>query len=190
MVAVAQRGGAHGGGVRPGIGFRLREAGELLAPDHRHQVVLARRTFELVEDRAHRRPEDVDGARRQRRRSRDLAPHDDLCHHAEPEPAEFLGHVVEPEAERLRLAAQALGQLLLQLDVVDDLAFERDQFAVDETPHVLLQQAQLFRQLEVHPDLPVTTIVVRLFAVAAADRARRICRADRRGRAACSRGRR
>jgi hypothetical protein len=148
--AVAHRRGAHRRRVGAGVRFGLGEAAPSFSADHRHEILFPRLALELVEDRADGRSEDVDVARGQRRAARDFAPDNDLGHHAEPEAAEFLRHVVQPEPERLRLAAQPLRQLLLHLDVVDDFALERDQLAVDETADVFLQQAKLFGKLEIH----------------------------------------
>ena len=150
VVAVAHGGGAHGGGIGAGVGLGLREAAGLLAADDRHQVFVAGAAFERVEDRADRKAEDAEIARRQRGGAGDLAPDDDLRHHAEAEPAEFLRHVVVPQPELVDLRPQPLRQVLLQLDVVDDLAFERDQLLVDEFAQVVLQEPQFFGQFKVH----------------------------------------
>jgi hypothetical protein len=138
------------GRVRSGVRLGLREAAFLLAANDRHQIVFAGLALERVEDRADRRAENLDIARRQRRGPRNFAPHDHLGQHAEPGPAELLGHVEQPQAQRLDLVAQAVGQSLLQLDVVDHLALERDQFAVDKAADILLQQPKLFGKLEIH----------------------------------------
>ena len=137
-------------GVGTGVCFGLGEAASLFPADHRHEIFFTRLPFELVQNRTHRRPKNIDVARGQRSRARNFAPNNNLGHHAEPEAAEFLRNVVKPQPERLGLAAQPLRQLLLHLDVVDNFAFQRDQFAVDEAANVILQKPKLLRKLEIH----------------------------------------
>ena len=150
MIAIAHRSGPHGRRIRARIRFGLRKTSSLLPPDDRHEIFFSRGAFELVENGTDRRAEHAHAARGQRRRAADLAPHNHLGQHAQPKPAEFLRHVIEPQPQRMRLAAQPVGQLLLRLHIVDNLAFERDQFTVDEAPNVLFQKAQLLRKLEIH----------------------------------------
>jgi len=150
MVTIARRGGPHRCGIGARIGFGLREAASLFPPNDRHEVLFSRRAFEPVQNGTDRRSEYAHATRRQRRGAADLAPHNHLGHHAEPKPAEFLRHVIEPQPERLRLVPQPVGQLLLRLHIVDNFAFERDQFTIDEAPNVLFQKAQLVRKLEIH----------------------------------------
>ena len=149
-VAVANGIRAHRSRIGAGLGFGLREAASLLAANDRQEILLARFAFQCVEDRAHRRPEYVQISGGQGGGAGDLAPDHDLGHHAEAEPAELLRHVVEPQTEPFHLVAQPLRQLLLQLDVVDDLALQRNQFAIDEPADVFFQKPKFFRQLEIH----------------------------------------
>ena len=80
----------------------------------------------------------------------DFGPDNHLGHHSETQPAELLRNVEQPEPKRLGLPAQTLRELLLHCHVIDDFAFQRDQFAVDKTPNVLFEKAKLFGKLEIH----------------------------------------
>ena len=50
MVAVAHGGGAHAAGIGAGVGLGLREAGFLLAAQHRQQILLLHLAGERIED--------------------------------------------------------------------------------------------------------------------------------------------
>jgi hypothetical protein len=95
-------------------------------------------------------PKNLDRPRRQRDGAAELRPHHRLGEQAETLPAIFDRHVVAGQPERLRLVLQA------RLDgrvhaVADPRAhLDRDHLGIDEAADLLLEQAQLGRELEVH----------------------------------------
>ena len=150
VVAVAHRGRAHGAGIAAGIGLGLGEAPFDLAANGGNEEAPLLLVIEVVEDRADVGPENLRGARRERDAARHLGPHHDLGEKPQSEPAIFLRHVVIAEPKLLRLRLEMAAHVGLELGPVARLALDRDELAIDEFAHRLLQHPEFFRQLEIH----------------------------------------
>ena len=151
VVAVAHRGGAHAAGIGAGVGLGLREAGALLAAQHRQQILLLHLAGERVEDAAHGRAGDAFAARRQRDRARELLGHDARAQQRQAGAAVFLRHLHHPDAERpWRAGDEPLAIMRLDLLALERVALDRNELGVHEPPQRLLEHAQLLGKLEIH----------------------------------------
>src|SRR5690606_20969517 len=140
------------GGVEPGIRLGHAEAGLLLTLDERHEHALPLVGRAVDDDRV--RPEDVDVDRRRpahrSTRLRDRLHHQRCFGDAEAGPAILFGHGNSEPAilgERLVEVFRELSRLVAVEPVVEVEALAE---AIDRIANLLL----LFRQGEVHPDLP------------------------------------
>jgi hypothetical protein len=87
--------------------------------------------------------------------ARDLLPDHHHAQEAQALPAVLSRHVEQPQAQLLGLALKVGPHLRAHRGTVHRIHLDRDELAVDEGLDRILEQLQLFRQLEVHVFLSV-----------------------------------
>ena len=75
---------------------------------------------------------------------------------SEPLAAELLGDIDLPQADLLAACDQMLLDLRLEVRPFERLAFERNQFPVDEPAHGILQEPKLLGDFEIHFASPLS----------------------------------
>ncbi len=151
MVAVAHRGGAHRAGIGAGVRLGLREAALALAA--RRSASDSARASRLRARRAARGCRGRECARRAsaarrcgqaptRRSTRPSTPR--------PWPPNSSGTSICQSPSSLQRAVSRASISGLSFCAVERLAFERDQFLVDEAPHHVAQHAQFVGKIDLH----------------------------------------
>src|SRR5262249_45340842 len=135
-----------------------RETGFFLAAQERQEIALLHLAFESVENPARGGTGDAFAARRNGDGARQLFPDHRAREYRHPAAAILLRHVELPDAKFLGALLDFLDVFRLHCLADTSLPLDRDQLGIDETAQTGLEDAQLFRELEVHGLCPRAAI--------------------------------